>query len=128
MKEIIKEWVTLEEAAKASIYSKKQIKKLAEKGVQRIRTMVAEDGKHIVYNKLDILRYAASHPRETILNTVWDEIDYIEGEYFYPIFGYDCKYFVSNLGRVINCSNGQILTPQAHKDTKGKETDTSGYH
>ena len=116
------EWVTLDEAAKCSIYSSRQIQKLAETGIQRIRTKKTEDGKHLLYNKIDILQYAASHPRETILDTVWDEINHIEGECFYPLFGYDCKYFVSNKLRVINCSNGQILTPQPHKDNKGNET------
>lgn len=33
-----KEWITLKEAAKCSIYSKRQVQKLAEKGNQRIRT------------------------------------------------------------------------------------------
>ena len=116
-----KEWLTIEEATKCSIYSKKQIQKLAEKGIQRIRTKETE-GRRILYNKIDILQYASSHPRETILNTVWDEIDYIHGEYFYPLFGYDCKYFISNKQRVVDFSNGRILTPQWHKDKNKKET------
>lgn len=117
-----KEWVILDEAEKCSIYSKRQIQKLAEKGNQRIRTKKTEDGKHVLYNKIDILQYAASHPRDTILNTVWDEIERIEGEVFYPLYGYDCKYFTTNKNRIINCSNGQVLTPQLQKDIKGKLT------
>lgn len=118
------EFVTLKEAAKCSIYSKRQIQKLAEKGIQRIRTKKTDDSKHILFNKIDILQYAASHPRDTILNTVWDEINPIEGEIevFYPLYGYDCKYFVTNKLRVIDCSNGQVLTPQPQKDTKGNLT------
>lgn len=85
-----KEWVTLKDAAKCSIYSKRQIQKLAEKGNQRIKSKKTSDG-HILYNKLDIIRYAASHPRDTILNTVWDEIVPIEGEVFYPLYGYDMQ-------------------------------------
>lgn len=114
-------FVTITEAAKCSIYSKKQIQKLAEKGNQRIRTIEA-DG-HILYSKTDILKYASSHPRNTILDTVWDEIDYIPGECFYPLFGYDNKYFVSNKQRVINCSNGRLLTPIFKKNIKGEDTD-----
>ena len=117
-----KEWITLKEAAKCSIYSKRQVQKLAEKGNQRIRTKKTDDGKHILFNKIDILQYAASHPRDTILNTVWDEIEPIEGETFKMICGYDYKYFLSNKNRVIDCTNGQVLTPQPHKDTYGKET------
>ena len=48
-----KEWVTHKEASECSIYSKNQIKKLAEKGRQRIRTKPAEDGKHCLYNKIE---------------------------------------------------------------------------
>lgn len=117
-----KEWVLLDEAAKCSIYSKRQIGKLAEKGIQRIKSKKAEDGKHLLYNKLDIIKYAAAHPKDTILNTVWDEIDYIPGEKFEMIPGYDCKYFLSDKNRIINCSNGQVLSPQPHKDMHGKET------
>lgn len=119
-----KEWITLKDAAKCSIYSKRQVQKLAEKGNQRIRTKKTDDGKYILFNKIDILQYAASHPRDTILNTVWDEINPIEGEIevFYPLYGYDCKYFVTNKLRVIDCSNGQVLTPQPQKDTKGNLT------
>ena len=40
-----KEWVLLDEAAKCSIYSKRQIQKLAEKGIQRIRTKKTLDFK-----------------------------------------------------------------------------------
>lgn len=116
------EWVSLDEAAKCSIYSKRQIKKLAEKGIQRIKIKRTEDGKHLLYNKLDIIQYAAAHPRETILNTVWDEINYIPDETFKMIPGYDCKYFLSDKNRVINCGNGQVLTPQPQKDVHGKET------
>ena len=117
-----KEWITLKEASECSIYSKNQIKKLAEKGRQRIRTKPAEDGKHCLYNKIDILQYAAAHPRDIILDTVWDEICSSEGECFYPLYGYDCKYFVSNELKVINCSTGRVLTPVPHIDAKGKET------
>lgn len=99
-----KEWITLKEATKCSIYSKRQVQKLAEKGNQRIRTKKTDDGKHILFNKIDILQYAASHPRDTILNTVWDEIEPIEGETFKMICGYDYKYFLSNKNRVIDCT------------------------
>lgn len=116
----LREWLTLTEAAKCSIYSKRQIYKLAEKSNQRIRTK--KENKHVLFNKLDILQYAASHPRDIILNTVWDEIDYKEGEYFYPLFGYDCKYFISNKQRVINTSTGQVLTPKLQTDIKGNKT------
>ena len=116
-----KEWLKLNDAAQCcKFYSKRQIQKLAEPGIQRIRTK-KEKG-HLLYNKLDILQYAASHPRNTILNTVWDEIDHIEGECFYPLFGYDNKYFISNKLRVINATTGQVLTPTSHKNIKGNET------
>lgn len=116
----MKEWITISEAAKLTAYSKRQIVKLSEVGIQRIRSK--RIGNRTLYNKLDIIQYAAAHTRDTILNTVWDEIDYMDGEYFYPLFGYDCKYFISNKCRVINCSNGQVLTPAHQRDSKGKET------
>lgn len=72
MKQNEKEWVTLKEAAKCSVCSKRQINKLAEKGNQRIRTKETEDGKHILFNKIDILQYVAAHARDTILNICMD--------------------------------------------------------
>lgn len=114
------EWINIKDAAKCSIYTKKQIRKLAEQPCQRIRSR-KEDG-HIYFNKLDILKYAASHPRDIIFDTVWDKIDYIEGECFYPLFGYDYKYFVSNKQRVINATTGQVLTPILQIDKDGRMT------
>ena len=116
-------WVTVEEASKrCERYSKKEIRQLYTPPNKRIGAKPADDGKHILVNLIDIWEYESAHPEKPILNTVWDGIDYIRGECFYPLFGYDCKYFVSNKLRVINCSNGQVLTPQIHKDNKGKET------
>lgn len=114
------EWITSDEAAEITGYSSRQIYKLDEIG--RIRTIKNPNGKRKLYNKKDLLQYKAAHPKKTMKNTVWDEIDFIPGEYFYPLFGYDCKYFISNKQRVINCSNGQILTPQPQKDIEKKET------
>ncbi|MBE7055838.1 MAG: hypothetical protein E7388_00145 [Ruminococcaceae bacterium] len=107
----LNEYATLSEASKRSRYSKKQIQKLAELGNERIRSKKLSNG-HKLYNLIDILQYSSAHPNETILNPVWDAINQLEGEYFYPLFGYDYKYFLSNKGRIINATNGQVLTAQ----------------
>lgn len=116
--EILKsnEWVTLQEVSERSIYSKRQILKLAEKGNERIGTK--REGNNVLYNLRDIIQYAASHQGKPILNTVWDELTSIlPGECFYPLQGYDCKYFISNKNRIYNASTGQLLTPapKVHK-------------
>lgn len=58
-------------------------------------------------------------PSESKYSQVWGKIDYIDNEKFYPIFGYNCKYFVTNTPRVINASNGEVLRQQVDK---------GGYH
>lgn len=115
-----KEWVLLEEAANRSVYSKRQIKKLAEKGIERIGTIKINNT--ILYNIKHISQYAANHQKKPILSPVWDEIEPIEGEIFYPLYGYDNKYFVTNKLRVIDCSNGQVLTTHPKFDKNGKDT------
>lgn len=110
------EWVTLQEASERSIYSKRQIRKLSEKGKERIGTK--RIGNNVLYSMKDIIQYAASHQEQPILDTVWDELSYtLPGECFYPLRGYDNKYFVSNMCRVYNATTGQLLTPtpKVHK-------------
>lgn len=111
------EWVTIEVARKNSIYSKRQIQKLAEKGIERIGTKELPDGT-LLYNMKHILQYAASHNTVPILDAVWDEITYIKDEVFYPIFKYDSKYFITNKKRVIDMAKGMVLTvsPPREKD------------
>ena len=103
------EWVTLKVASENSIYSTRQIQKLAEKGVERIGTKKLSDGT-VLYNMKHILQYATSHHATPILDPVWDEMTYIHGEKFYPIPGYDCKYFITDKNRVIDVARGRVLT------------------
>ncbi len=122
------EWVTLQEASERSVYSKRQILKLAEKGNERIGTK--REGNNVLYNLKDIIQYSASHQGKPILNTVWDELTFIlPGECFYPLQGYDCKYFISNKNRVYNATTGQLLTPkpQIHKDKNTGKIKKTGY-
>lgn len=72
------------------------------------------------------MRYEASHPRDIIFDPVWDEISTSEDvEPLYALYGFDCKYVVSNKCRVLNMSNGRELTPVPKKDANGKPT---GYY
>lgn len=100
-------------AAEKTNYTPRQILKLIETG--RIRSKKLNKTMAAV-NLKDLIQYIAAHPPK-VLNTIWDEIDFCDGEAFYPLFGYDCKYFVSNKCRVINASNGQVLTPSTDKRT-----------
>ncbi len=114
------EWVILQEATDKTIYSKRQIKKLAEKGNERIGTI--KIGNTVLYNIKDILQYEANHQEKPILSPVWDELTFLPGEHFYPLIGYDHRYFISNEQRVIDETIGQILTPQPQIDREGKQT------
>lgn len=114
------DYITISEASKRSRYSKRQIQKLAEKGIERIRTKKLDNG-HRLYNIKDIIQYASAHPEKIILNTVWDEINFIESECFFPLFDYDFKYFVTNKERVVNSTNGQVLTPRLRKQSGYKQ-------
>lgn len=114
------EWVSLEEASSNCIYSKKQIQKLAEKGNERIGTVKINNT--VLYSMKDILQYASNHQKKPILSPVWDAIEPLNDEVWYPLLGYDKKYFITNKLRVMDASNGQILTPQPHKDKDGRLT------
>lgn len=70
-------WVTIEEAIKRCKYSKSQIKKLYEKGNERIRAKKSDDRKHILVNLIDIWQYESAHPEKTILNTGYSQYPYI---------------------------------------------------
>lgn len=115
-----KEWVLLEEAANNSIYSSRQIRKLSDKGIERIGTK--KIGNTVLYNIKDILQYAANHQEKPILSPVWDELTFLPDEHLYPLVGYDLKYFVSNKQRIIDVTNGRILTSHPHIDNKGRLT------
>ena len=114
------EWVLLDEATNNCKYSKRQIQKLAEKGNERIGTVKIKNT--VLYNMKHILQYEANHQQKPILNPVWDEITLNKGEAWYPLDGYDNKYFITDQLRVIDLSTGQVLTPQPQKDIHGKET------
>lgn len=116
----LREWATLEEAADKCRYSKPQINKLAEKGNERIGTIKISNT--VLYNLKDILQYEANHQKRPILSPVWDELTFLPGEHFYPLIGYDLKYFISNKNRVIDATNGRVLTPHPHKNVEGKLT------
>lgn len=115
------EWVLANEGAnKVKCYSTRQIKKLGENGIERVGTKKIDNT--VLYNIRDILQYAANHQEKPILSPVWDELTFLSDEYFYPIVGYDYKYFISNKCRVINATKGQILTPKPQKDINGRLT------
>lgn len=108
-------YVLLSAAAEKTRYNKRQIRKLCEVGRIRYKKLyVAETWVHLK----DVIQYAAAHPPKE-LNPTWDEIDLIEGEVFYPLFGYDCKYATTNKNRVVNLTNGQVL--------KGCVRESDGY-
>lgn len=109
------EWVLAREASNiVKCYSSNQIEKLGEKGVERVGTEKIGDTK--LYNLKDILQYAANNHKKPILSPVWNELTFLPGEYFYPLVGYDLRYFVSNKQRVIDATNCRLLTPQPHKN------------
>lgn len=115
------EWVLAREGAnKVKCYSYRQIEKLGETGIERIGTK--KIGNTVLYNMKDILQYAANHQEKPILSPVWDELTFLPNESFYPLVGYDLKYFVSNKQRVIDVTNGKILTPQPCVNNQGKLT------
>lgn len=115
------EWVLAREGAdRIKCYSYRQIKRLGDKGIERIGTKKIDNT--VLYNMKDILQYAANHQEKPILSPVWDELTFLPGEHFYPIFGYDYKYFISNECRVIDATNGRILTSYPHVDKDGKPT------
>ena len=115
------EWVLAREASnKVKCYSYKQIQKLGEKGVERVGTEIIGNTK--LYNLKDILQYAANNHKKPTLNPVWNELTFLPGEHFYPLVGYDLRYFVSNKQRFIDATNCQLLTPQLHFDNKGRMT------
>ena len=116
---ISNEWVTVKEAAKRSIYSTKQIYKHAYDKHIGSKKLPNE---HVLFNMKDIIQYAANHHEEPLSSPVWGEITFLPNECFYPIIGYDCKYFISNKCRVINATNGRLLTPQPKVDVKGRLT------
>lgn len=115
------EWVLAREgASKVKCYSGRQIEKLGEKGVERVGTETIGNTK--LYNLKDILQYAANNHRKPILSPVWNELTFLPGEHFYPLIGYDLRYFISNEQRVIDATNCRLLTPQTHVDNKGRLT------
>lgn len=67
----------------------------------------------------ELILLANRCPSESKYSRVWDKIDYVENEKFYLVFGYNCKYFVTDIPRVINASNGEVLKQQVDK---------GGYH
>lgn len=104
-------YVTIKEACERTTLNQNQIRSL--KYRNRIRHK-KENGRILVYID-DVIQYNLAHFQKE-KDTVWDEIDYIKGEVFYPLFGYDNKYFVSNMQRVINTTNGKVLIHQPTKD------------
>ncbi len=111
------EYVTTAEASERTRYSARQIHKLCEIG--RIRFKKQSKNKTLV-NLNDVCQYANAHPVK-VLDTVWDNINKDDGNAYYPLFGYDCKYFLTDKLKVIDCTNGRVLTPQPLKDSKGNE-------
>lgn len=111
------DYIPTAKASEITLYSPRQILKLCETG--RIRFRKIQKNK-IEVKTSDIVRYANAHP-VNVYDVVWNEIKPIEGEVFYPLFGYDGKYFVTNKGRVINISLGRVLTPYT-RTTDGYKT------
>lgn len=116
---ITNEWITINGAVEITNYTERQIRKLKETG--KVHTIKNPNARGNLYNKKDLIQYEAAHPKKRPDN-VWGEINSSKDECFYPLFGYDNVYFISNKAKVINTTNGRVLTPQPHIDIKGKET------
>lgn len=109
------EWVLAREGAnKVKYYSSRQIERLGTKGVERVGTVTIGNTK--LYNMKDILQYAANNQKKPMLSPVWNELTFLPGEHFYPLVGYDLRYFVSNKQRVIDATNGRVLTTHPHRN------------
>lgn len=74
---------------------------------KRIRRDKLPNGKPAVHI-IDLKRYLLSHPPIT-KDVVWDNISPLEGEKFFPITGYDFRYFATDKGRIINVTTGEEL-------------------
>lgn len=74
---------------------------------KRIRSKRLPNGKPAVHI-IDLKRYLLSHPPIT-KDVVWDNISPLDGEKFFPITGYDFRYFATDKGRIVNVTTGEEL-------------------
>ncbi len=99
------EYVTIPEAEKVTNGKYHYIYGLYQK--KRIRSVKSSDGKPLVH-LIDLKRYMSAHPPIN-KDIVWDSITPLEGEAFYPVTGYDYRYFVTDKGRLFNVTMGEEL-------------------
>lgn len=74
---------------------------------KRIRSDKLPNGKPLVHI-VDLKKYLSAHPPIN-KDIVWDNITPLDGEAFYPVTGYDYRYFVTNKERLFNITTGEEL-------------------
>lgn len=99
------EYVSIPEAVKIAQADYHYIYGLYQR--KRIRSYKLPNGKPYV-NIIDLKRYILAHPPIN-KDIVWDNISPLEGEKFFPITGYDFRYFGTDKGRIINATTGEEL-------------------
>lgn len=99
------EYVSIPEAVKIAQADYHYIYGLYQR--KRIRSYKLPNGKPYV-NIIDLKRYILAHPPIN-KDIVWDNISPLEVEKFFPITGYDFRYFGTDKGRIINATTGEEL-------------------
>lgn len=99
------EYVTISEAAEAANCTYHRVYGLYQK--KRIRFILDNDNK-VYVNLVDVKKYLSAHPPIS-KDIVWDNITPLDGEAFYPVTGYDYRYFVTNKERLFNVTTGEEL-------------------
>lgn len=99
------EYVSIPEAVKITQADYHYIYGLYQR--KRIRSDKLPNGKPAVHI-IDLKRYLLSHPPIT-KDVVWDNISPLDGEKFFPITGYDFRYFATDKGRIVNVTTGEEL-------------------
>ena len=110
-KENIKEnFVSISEAAKITDSTYPRIYALYRKK----RIQYQEDDGNVYVNLIDVKKYVASHP-EKRKDIVWDNVAPMVKEAFYPLTGFDYKYFSTSEGRLFNMTTGEELINEPRK-------------
>lgn len=110
-KENIKEnFVSISEAAKITDSTYPRIYALYRKK----RIQYQEDDGNVYVNLIDVKKYVASHP-EKRKDIVWDNVAPMVKEAFFPLTGFDYKYFSTSEGRLFNMTTGEELINEPRK-------------
>lgn len=108
----INEYVLIPEAARLTGYTYHQIYGLC----QRKRIRSKKDKRKPLVNIGDLIKFISSHP-PIQKDIVWDSIIPLKGEVFFPLTGYDFRYFVTNKGRLFNVTIGtELINTPREKD------------